>query len=104
MEGTIRVAPEKLAATAEEFSSQGNAVRALTEQMMGIVTNLCSAWEGEASTAYITKFKGLEDDMGRLIGMITEHSTDLQEMARVYTEGEQKNAEIANSLSDQIIS
>lgn len=103
MEGIIRVAPEKLVATAEEFSGQGNAVKALTEQMMGIVTNLCSAWEGEASTAYVTKFKGLEDDIGRLVGMITEHSTDLQEMARIYIEGERKNAEIANSLSDQVI-
>ena len=66
-------------------------------------SNLNGMWEGEASTAYIAKFRGLEDDIQRMTRMIQEHSEDLQEMARIYSEADMANAEDANSLSADVI-
>ena len=63
MTGTIKVSPEKLLSTAQEFSSQGSTISALTSQMLNLVTTLSSAWEGDAATAYITKLKSLESDI-----------------------------------------
>lgn len=65
--------------------------------------NLQGMWEGEAATAYITKFRGLEDDIQKMIRMIQEHSSDLQEMAQIYSEADMANAEEANSLSSDVI-
>ena len=70
---------------------------------MNLITGLASVWEGEASTAYIAKFRGLEDDIQRMTRMIQEHSEDLQEMARIYSEADMANAEDANSLSADVI-
>lgn len=104
MEGIIKVSPQLLTSTASEFSSQGSTVNNLTTEMVNLITGMASTWEGEAATAYITKFKGLEDDIQKMVRMIQEHSSDLEEMAQVYQEADNANAEEANSLSADVIS
>ncbi|MDO4617062.1 MAG: WXG100 family type VII secretion target [Lachnospiraceae bacterium] len=103
MEGIIKVSPQLLTSTATELSNHGTAVSNLTSEMVSTVAALASSWEGEASTAYITRFRGLDDDMQRMIRMIQEHSTDLQEMAQLYTEADNANAEEANALASDVI-
>ncbi len=103
MEGIIKVSPQLLTSTASEFSSQGTAVSNLTNEMMNLITGLSSTWEGEAASAYINKFRSLEDDIQKMVRMIQEHSTDLEEMARIYTEADNANMEEANSLSSDVI-
>lgn len=103
MEGIIKVSPQLLTSTASEFSSQGSAVSSLTGEMMNLVTGMTSVWEGDAANAYITKFRALEDDIQKMIRMIQEHSTDLEEMARIYGDADTQNMEDANSLSADVI-
>ena len=102
-EGIIKVNPETLNSTASEFGNQASSLQNLTGQMMSLVTGLSSAWQGEASTAYIGKFQGLQDDMDKMFRMVQEHSTDLQEMAAAYIDAETKNAELAQSLAPDVI-
>lgn len=104
MEGIIKVTPEKLINTAEEFNSANSQVQTLTQQMIQTVDSLKNAWEGEAATAYNAKFHQLEDDMNRMHSMINEHVTDLKEMARQYQTAEQANVEVGNTLAGDVIS
>lgn len=102
--GTLRVTPEKLQATASSFEGTGGTVQNLTQQMTSIVTSLSGqVWSGEAATAYVNKFNGLQDDMDRIYKMIKEHSDDLIEMAQQYSSAESANADLANSLSSDVI-
>ena len=103
MEGIIKVSPQLLTSTASEFGNQGNVINTLTGEMMNLITGMASTWEGDAATAYITKFRGLEDDIQRMVRMVQEHSRDLQEMARIYSDADMANAEEANSLSADVI-
>lgn len=103
MEGILRVTPEQLISTAGEFSTKGTTISNLTSEMVNLANGLSSAWEGEAATAYVTKFRELEDDIQRMIKMVQEHATDLEEMARVYREAENANVEAASSLSGDVI-
>ena len=93
MEGIIKVSPQLLTSTASEFGNQGNVINTLTGEMMNLITGMASTWEGDAATAYITKFRGLEDDIQRMVRMVQEHSRDLQEMARIYSDADMANAE-----------
>ena len=102
-EGIIKVNPDLLNSTASEFGGQASSLPTITGQMMNIVTGLSSAWTGEASTSYINKFTGLQDDMDKMFRMVQEHSTDLQEMAAIYIDAESTNAEAAQSLSADVI-
>lgn len=102
--GYLRVDPSVLQSTASSFESTGTSVNNLTEQMTSIVTSLTGqVWSGEAATAYVTKFNGLQDDMNRIYKMIKEHSEDLIEFAQQYTSAETANTELANSLSADVI-
>lgn len=103
MEGTLRVTPEQLINTASEFSSIGSTVANLTEQMTTTVTGLASIWQGEAATSYVNRFNGLNDDIQKLVAMIREHSTDLNEMAQAYMSSDDKNVQLAETLSSDVI-
>lgn len=103
MEGILNVTPEQLSQSASEFSSKAGTISNLTSEMTNMVTGLASAWEGEASTAYINKFRGLEDDIQKMIRMVQEHSNDLDEMARNYTNVEQQIIEETSGLSSDVI-
>ena len=104
MEGIIKVTPEKLISTADEFNTANTQVRNLTQRMVQTVDSLKNVWEGEAATAYNTKFHQLDNDIELLHNMINEHVTDLKEMARQYQAAEQANIEIGNELAGDVIS
>ena len=104
MDGIIKVAPQKLMATAEEFNGTGSQVKGLTEQMMTKVTSMSSAWEGEASSTYINRFKELQDDMDRMFSMISEHVKDLNDMAQQYITAENASIDLGSSLNGDVIS
>ena len=104
MTGIIKVSPEKLVATSQEFSTHGSTISTLTSEMLTVVASLSSVWEGDAATSYMTKFKSLETDIQTLNRMIQEHVNDLQQMANVYSTAEQSNTDDAASLTAGIIS
>lgn len=104
MTGIIKVSPERLIQASSEFSSQGTNIANLTSEMVNLATSLSSAWEGEASNAYINKFKSLESDIQVLIRMIQEHTNDLQQMAELYISTENANIDDASALASGIIS
>lgn len=102
--GILRVTPEKLQSTASSFEATGSTVNNLTQQMTSIVTSLSGqVWSGEAATAYVGKFNGLQDDMTRIYKMIKEHSDDLINMAQQYASAESASTDLANSLSSDVI-
>lgn len=104
MDGIIKVDPQKLISTSEEFSTTGNQVKTLTDNMITIIDSLKSVWEGEAATTYNTKFHQLQDDMDKMHRMIQEHVKDLIEMAQQYITAENTNIDTGNSLAGDVIS
>ena len=103
MEGQLKVTPEELQNASSEFSNIDNTVLNTTSEMMTLVKNLTSAWEGESSQSYINKFNELEDDMQKIHAKIQEHSQDLAEMATVYTNAEKTTAAANQAVSSNLI-
>lgn len=104
MNGYIKVSTEKLISTASEFSAKGKTASTLTSQMSELAKGLSSVWTGDAATAYQNKFTSLNDDIQRMNNMIQEHATDLQEMAKIYSDAEQASKEEAAQLASDVIS
>lgn len=103
MEGIIKVDPQKLINTANEFNATGSQVKGLTGDMMSKVTSMSGVWEGDASAAYINRFKELQDDMDRMFSMIQEHVKDLNDMAQQYITAENANVDLGSSLAGDVI-
>ncbi len=104
MEGTLLVTPEELEKTSNELEGVQGQVDSITQQMLDEAKNLATIWEGDAATAYITKFNSLEDDMQKMRNMVREHVGDLREMAGLYRNAETVNESEAQSLPSDAIS
>ncbi len=103
-EFNLKVTPTELEAKAGEFKAVMSQTKQLTDEMMKDVTGLSSAWTGDASVAYINKFKKLQTDMDTIGRMINEHITNLTNLAKDYASTEKTNAAVTDMLSGGIIS
>ena len=104
MEGILRVTPEQLNSAATEFDSTGQRISTLTAQMLSIVDNMRSAWQGEAATGFINRFDALKEDINKISVMIREHVNDLNSMASEYKQAEEASLEQANALATEVVS
>ena len=99
MEGILKVTPEKLSATAQDFSGQATQVNNTTTEMMELVQGLSAVWQGEASQAYLTKFQGLQDDMEKMFRVNVYGTIEMiQAVSRVMSRNE-KGGSIINISS-----
>lgn len=103
MEGMLRVTPEKLISSSEEFAGTGNEMHSLTDEMLSLINSLNGVWIGDAANAYNTKFNSLQTDMEKLYRMVAEHSRDLSEMASSYAQAESTNTESGSALKANVI-
>ena len=104
MEGTIKVNTAKLRSTASSFQQTGNGLKNTTNQMMNLVNSLTgSVWSGDAANAYTRKFKQLQDGINRMVKMVNEHVTDLNDMATQYEKAEADNKAAASALAGNVI-
>lgn len=99
----LRVEPQDLINTADLFAGAGTEMREVTSEMMSLVTGLSSIWDGDTAQSYISKFSALDDDMERMSGMISEHVSDLEEMAAGYQSTELENVDETAVLDTDVI-
>ena len=105
MANIIRVTPARLTQAAGTFESTAGEIKSMTSSMTATVSQLSGrVWSGEAGSAYVNKFNGLQGDINKLYSMVTKHSTHLKSIAREYETKENENIAEANTLSSSVIS
>ena len=87
MEGQIKVTAQELLNASSDFEARNSSVNDITAQMLSLARNLSSQW-----------------DMQLISKKITEHVTDLQEMASIYENAEKLAQESGSGLNAQLIS
>ncbi len=104
MNAMLKVTPEKLIETAQEFANTETRIRSITEEMVSIVDGFKPIWQGEAATGFALRFSALRDDMERLYVLIRKHSEDLTEVANEYRQAESESRNLAESLATGAVS
>ena len=103
MANIIKVEPAKLRSASADFATASGQIKNATNAMTQAISSLSgSIWSGDAATAYVNKFNGLQDEITRIDKMIQEHSQDLSNMATEYEKAESANQQSAGSLNDSI--
>ena len=104
MANIIRVTPEELKAAAGRLEAKSTEIKTLTQSKTQTVTALsgriCS---GEAQNQYVSRFKGLEEDILKLHKLLQDHVTHLNTIATEYQTTETTNVEQAGNLSSKVI-
>jgi len=103
MDGRIMVTTELLRSTATEFQNAMTQIQSITANMVSDANGLNAKWQGDAATAYIEKFKQLEDDIQKLANMVNEHVEDLNQMATNHENAETKNIDAPSALAGDIL-
>ena len=103
MEGTTFVTTEALRSTATEFNNAMVQVQSLTANMVDKVNGLSASFQGDAASAFLSKFNGLQDDISKLAAMINEHVKDLNDSADNFDRAENRNIDSTNTLKGDII-
>ena len=98
----LKVTPEKLIQTANDFSNSGKTISALTREMTSIVNGFKSIWQGAAASGYESKFNSLQGDIEHINQIIQEHVLNLNEMARTYQAAEDKSMEESSRLMSEV--
>ncbi len=75
----------------------------LTQQMLEEVRDLASIWEGDAASAYISKFNMEEDDINKMISIFREDMDILRRMADLYVQAENDNQAEIQALKDCVL-
>lgn len=99
----LKVTPQELLNASVEFSNHNSKMYSLLNNMIQTVNSMKGSWSGEASTAYVAKFSGLQDDITRLNKLIQEHVTDLADIAQAYMQAEKQNQAQSSGLPTNII-
>ncbi|MCR5526160.1 MAG: WXG100 family type VII secretion target [Lachnospiraceae bacterium] len=101
---TLKVAPEKVRSTAEQFNDQAAQVRNLANTISEMISSMNSIWQGDAATTYTNKIKSINENLNVICTKITKHGTHLQEIASEYQSAEQANTEASSALSSSLLS
>jgi len=103
MANIIKVDPQRLRNASSEFAATSAQIASATGNMTQTVTSLTgSVWTGDAGSAFVNKFSGLNDEIRKIDTMIKEHADDLSNMANEYERAESANMMAANSLNDNV--
>lgn len=100
---TLRVDPSNLQAQAGELQKSIASTKRLFDSVESCVNGLANYWEGDASDAYRNRYTALKPDIEEMFKRLSEHCTDLNSIASIYTGVESQNADIAVDLSDDVI-
>jgi len=102
---TLKVTPEELQSTAADFQTKNSSVKQYASDMLQLITSISGdVWSGEAATAYIAKFRGLESDIAVLTSKLEKETENLVSIATKYSSAENTNVAAAGSLSSSVIS
>jgi len=101
----LKVTPQKLRTTAEEFNAKNENIRTCTGEMISQITQISGdVWSGDAATAYISKFKGLQENIDLMCTRLKTQASNLETIAMEYESAESSNESLASGLASSIIS
>jgi len=93
MAGQIRMTPDQMRSRSNEVRTQGQTFQDVIGRMNGIITELQTEWEGQASAAFAEQFNRLKPAFNEMRELIDNIGMQLEQTANAV---EQMDAEIAS--------
>ena len=87
---------------AKDFDRHAADIKKETSDMLKLIDETKSVWDGKAHSKYHKQFNGLRDDMNKLYKICHEYSTDLEQIANNYQKSEDENTATSSKLKTQI--
>ena len=89
----IRMTPDSMRSRAGEVTTQGQSFQEVIQRMRGIIGELQTEWEGQASRQFAAQFESLQPSFNSMQRLFEDLSMQLKKTADAV---EQMDSEIAN--------
>ena len=103
MIGTLKVSPEEMHSAASELSGYVSAMDQSFRAMRNVMNSSASYWVGVAGDAHRQLYQQQIAKTEEIIARYSEHITDLNAMAGVYTEAEGSAQARAEEMPNSIL-
>lgn len=100
---TIKVDPADLQAAAETLSQKISQMKNIFSNMISKVDSTANYWQGDASDIYRSTFKEEQPEFDEAFSRMSEHVTDLYNIAGIYTGVEKDATALSGELSSDVI-
>jgi len=91
----IRMTPDRMRSRAGEVTAQGQSFQEVIQRMRGIINELQTEWEGQASRQFAAQFESLQPSFNSMQRLFEDLSLQL---ARTADAVEQMDSEIASKF------
>lgn len=99
----LRVTPETLETKADEFSTVVRQLDTCFSRIQTISSKTKGYWHGDAGDCDRSGYASYQDDIRFIIRRLSEHPTDLLQMAGIYKEAERDAADTNSQLKTDTI-
>lgn len=100
---TLKVSPEELIAQSERIRRYRSELQRLLMETEDKINGSGSFWIGEGGDTLRMKYQAKKETVEEILNRFEEHIRELQEMAGVYKEAEERAATLADSLPAHIL-
>lgn len=95
--------PELMGQKAVVVQAKINQMRNAFNSLEYAVDRTKMYWHGEAGDVYRTTFRGEKENIDIMLRRLSEHVTDLQNMAAIYAGAEKEAEDLASDLPSDVI-
>ena len=100
----LKVTPEILQTQAQTTTNNITKMKAEFDKIETIITRTGNYWIGEAGDAHRKVYTDEKADIQEMLARLSEHPTDLEQIANTYLQVESEVKELAQELPGDIIS
>ena len=91
----IKMDPVEMSSKASQLDKQGDEFGKAIKQIDRLVTQLCGAWDGQASDAFSAQFKQLKPSLQKTEQLIHDLSKQVKDISKIMSDAD---TEIAKKL------
>lgn len=100
---TLKVTPAELRAQSESVAVDVGRISSQFEDISRIMDSSDSFWRGDSAERFRGAYNGYKDEITEIVLRLSEHITDLNQMAGVYESGENEIVDYIGSLPSDVI-
>lgn len=92
----IKMDPTEMTSKALQLDKQGDELKRVVTKMTTLVTQLCGAWEGSASTAFMTQYNGLKPGFTKTEKLVHDLAKQVRDISKIMADAD---SDIAKKLN-----
>lgn len=99
----LKVTPDELRRQSDSVAADVSFIKEKFDNITRVVDSSDSFWRGDSSDSFRSVYNGCKEEIYEIIARLSEHITDLNQIAGIYDSGEKEIVDYISSLPADVI-